>query len=86
MKINTDANQFKWSFDYNGFEPNFLPFDDSYLNFQKCETTKVTVLKSIPQTKCDQHKRQLCTDPICPLVVENEVCQDIEKTVGSSNS
>merc|ERR1712008_531262 len=47
---------------------------------RKCETTKVTVLKSIPQTKCEQHKRQLCTDPICPLVVENEVCQDIEKT------
>ena len=68
------------------FVPNFMPFDDFYLNFQKCETTQVTVLKSIPQTKCEQHKRQLCTDPICPLVVENEVCQDIEKTVGSSKS
>jgi hypothetical protein len=47
---------------------------------RKCERTQVTVLKSILQTKCEQHKRQLCTDPICPLVVENEVCQDIEKT------
>ena len=35
----------------------------------------------IPNTGCKQVKKPVCTDPVCPLIVENEVCSDIEKTV-----
>ena len=48
---------------------------------QKCSTEEIQVLKVIPNTGCKQVKKPVCTDPVCPLIVENEVCSDIEKTV-----
>ena len=39
------------------------------------------VIKQIPKTGCKQVKTEMKYDPLCPLVVENEVCQDVEKTV-----
>ena len=37
-------------------------------------------MKVIPRTSCDQKNQTLCTTQACPLVVENKVCEDIEKT------
>ena len=37
-------------------------------------------MKAIPQTSCDQKSREICVTPACPLVVENKVCEDVEKT------
>lgn len=55
---------------------------DNCIPFQrrKCETKEVDVLKQIPKTGCQQHKTLIKYDPLCPLVVEHEVCQDVEKT------
>ena len=53
----------------------------NYLFLQKCSTEEIQVLKVIPNTGCKQVKKPVCTDPVCPLIVENEVCSDIEKTV-----
>ena len=39
------------------------------------------MIKQIPKTGCKQHKSEIEYDPLCPLVVENEVCSDVEKTV-----
>jgi len=47
---------------------------------KECKTETVTVKKVIPQTSCDQKKTVMCRTPLCPLIVENKVCRDIEKT------
>ena len=47
---------------------------------KQCNTEEVIRLKSIPSTSCDQAQVEICTTPACPLVVDNEVCQDVEKT------
>jgi len=55
---------------------------DNCVVFQKreCESKPVEVIKQIPKTGCTQQKSVMKYDPLCPLVVENEVCQDVEKT------
>ena len=50
------------------------------LFFQECSTKQITTKKQIPNTSCDQVSREICVTPACPLVVENKVCQDVEKT------
>ena len=50
------------------------------LIFQDCSTKQITTKKQIPNTSCDQVSREICVTPACPLVVENKVCQDVEKT------
>jgi len=47
---------------------------------KECKTESVTVKKVIPNTSCDQKKTQLCRTPLCPMIIENKVCRDIEKT------
>ena len=48
--------------------------------FQDCTTKQIITKKQIPNTSCDQVSREICVTPACPLVVENKVCQDVEKT------
>jgi len=52
------------------------------MNFTRrdCSTEQITSLKAIPSTSCDQKVHHFEVSPACPLVVENKVCQDIEKT------
>ena len=50
------------------------------LIIQECSTKQITTKKQIPNTSCDQVSREICVTPACPLVVENKVCQDVEKT------
>ena len=45
-----------------------------------CINDAVNTLKAIPQTSCDQKSHEICVTPACPLVVKNEVCEDITKT------
>jgi len=47
---------------------------------KECSTQQITTKKQIPNTSCDQVSREICVTPACPLVVENKVCQDVEKT------
>ena len=53
---------------------------DRFYFFQDCSTKQITTKKQIPNTSCDQVSREICVTPACPLVVENKVCQDVEKT------
>ena len=48
--------------------------------FQVCSKEEIITLKAIPNTSCDQKSHTICTTPACPVVVEDKVCQDIEKT------
>jgi len=56
--------------------------DENCMQFtrKECKTQKVTTLKAIPNTSCEQKSQEICVTPACPLVVENKVCQDVEKT------
>lgn len=52
------------------------------MNFTRrdCRTEEITSLKAIPTTSCDQKVHNFEVSPACPLVVQNKVCQDVEKT------
>lgn len=54
---------------------NCIPYQE-----RECTDNEVEVIKQIPKTGCKQHKSEIEYDPLCPLVVENEVCSDVEKT------
>ena len=47
---------------------------------QVCSKETIKTLKVIPQTSCEQKEHKIKTTPSCPLVVENKVCQDVQKT------
>ena len=56
--------------------------NDSFFQilFQDCKSETVTTLKAIPSTSCDQKEHTFKLTPACPLVIENKVCEDVEKT------
>ena len=47
---------------------------------QVCSKETIKTLKVIPQTSCEQKEHKIKTTPSCPLVIENKVCQDVQKT------